>query len=122
MRTLSSTFVAFSLLLGAGCVGDLPSDPGGGGDPIPPPSATAREIFDTKVNTKLESTCATCHAGQGAPTKFLGLSGKGDNYDTLTRNATLTGGWDPTQALLMTHRHTGGEPELDATAKTGVRE
>ena len=126
MRTLSRSLVApsiaFGLVLAAGCVGDLPSSPPGGGDPIPPPSATAREIFDTKVSTKLETSCAACHAGTGAPTKFLGLAGKSDNYDTLTVSATLTGGWDPAVALLLTHRHTGGEPELDTTAKAGVRE
>lgn len=120
-RTVTSSLVGIlGALVGAGCVGDLPSDPPG--DPIPPPSATAREIFDTKVSPKLESTCAACHAGQGTPTKFLGLAGKTDDYDTLTVNATLTGGWDPGQALLLTHRHTGGEPELDATAKAGIRE
>lgn len=122
MRTLFRTFAMLSLVLGGGCVGDLPSDPGGGGDPIPPPSATARQIFDTKVDVKLEATCATCHAGQGAPTKFLGLAGRTDNYDTLTVNATLTGGWDPNAALILSHRHTGGEPELDATTKGGIRD
>ena len=122
MRTLSAALLSLSLLGAAGCVGDLPSTPGPGGDPIPPPSATARELFDTKVGPKLEAACAACHAGQGAPTKFLGLAGKSDDYDTITRNATLTGGWDPAVALLLTHRHTGGEPELDATAKAGARE
>src|SRR4051812_5598716 len=94
MRTLSRTFVSSSLAIalgllaggGAGCVGDLPSDPNGGGDPIPPPSASARELFDTKVSPKLESACAACHAGVGAPTKFLGLAGKSDDYDTITVN------------------------------------
>jgi cytochrome c553 len=122
MRTLAPALLSASALLATACVGDLPSGPADDGEPIPPPSATAREIFDDKVSPKLESTCAACHAGQGAPTKFLGLAGRADNYDTLTVSATLTGGWDPDVALLLTHRHTGGEPELDATAKAGVRE
>lgn len=120
MRTLRS-LVAFSLVAGAGCVAPVDTgtpDP----DPIPEPTATARELFDTKVNPKVEASCSTCHAGQGAPTKFLGGAGKADNYDTMTVNATLTGGWDPDEALLLTHRHTGGEPELDATTKAGIRE
>jgi cytochrome c553 len=122
MRTLRSAIVAAPLLLAAACVGDLPAGPADDGEPIPPPSATAREIFDSKVSPRLETTCAACHAGQGAPTKFLGLTGQADNYDTITVNATLTGGWDPAVALLLTHRHTGGEPELDSTARGGIRD
>ncbi|HVV82155.1 MAG TPA: hypothetical protein VHE35_03720 [Kofleriaceae bacterium] len=122
-RTLAASLLpAALLLLGAGCVGDLPSGGSDDGSSIPPPSASAREIFDTKVMPKLESACAACHAGQGAPTKYLGAVGNSDDYDTLTVNATMTGGWDPTQALLLTHHHTAGEPELDTGARDGIRE
>ena len=122
MRTLAPALLASLVSVAAGCVGDLPSAPADDGEPIPPPTATARELFDTKVSPKLETACAACHAGQGAPTKFLGLAGRTDNYDTITVNATLTGGWDPATALLLSHRHTGGEPELDGTARSGIRE
>jgi hypothetical protein len=121
MRTLTRTLVAFSLAAAAGCVGPVDTgtpDP----DPIPQPSATARELFDTKVSPKLETSCASCHAGEGIPSKFMGAVGKSDNYATLTVNATLTGGWDPAAAQLLLHRHSGPGSELDATTKAGVRE
>ncbi len=118
---LPRTLVAVSLLAAAGCVGPVQPD-GPEPDPIPEPSATAREIFDTKVSPKLEASCATCHAGVGTPTKFMGVAGKADNYEVLTVSATLTGGWDPTASELLNHRHSGGEPELDTAAKNGIRE
>lgn len=123
MRTLATALLAAATsLLASACVGDLPAAPVDEPEPIPEPSATARQLFDNNVSPKLETNCAVCHAGTGVPSKFLGLSGASDNYQTLTVNATLTGGWDPATALLLTHRHTGGEPELDSTAKASIRD
>src|SRR5687767_8178156 len=99
-------FVILALTLAtAACVGTLePIDPGGGGDDTPDPTSVARQIFEEDVSPLLRATCASCHVGTAgtAPLKFLGASGETGYYTSITGQPTVIGGWDPTQAELLT--------------------
>jgi mono/diheme cytochrome c family protein len=108
MRHLLTATLAATLLGAVGCV--EPLDAPGTTNPTLP-KTDGEVMFDNDISPILEQKCASCHTGapESTPTKFLGATGKADNYAKVTFDDGVIGGWDPALAALLTKgEHAGG--------------
>ncbi len=118
MRHLLTATFAVSLLGAAGCVEPIDS---GTTNPSLPKTAGEQQ-FDADVSPMLEQNCAACHTGaaESTPTKFLGLSGKPDNYAKVTLDDGVIGGWNPALAALLTKgAHADGQARAWTASEAG---
>lgn len=102
----------------AGCVGSLEPNPGDDTTVDAPTTqaSAGRTMFDRDVKPMLESNCASCHAGAvgSQPYKFLGVAGDTDDYDKVTGDPGINGGWQPSLASLLTQGAHEGPAFSDA--------
>lgn len=105
-------------LLAAGCVEPIDS---GTTNPTLPKTAGEQQ-FDADVAPMLEQVCAACHTGapESTPTKFLGQAGKSDDYEKVTLDDGVIGGWNPALAGLLTKgEHDDGLARAWTAAEAG---
>jgi hypothetical protein len=100
MRNQLLVTVAMTML--GACVGGIDSTPPGGDD-MPPPSGTARQMFDSTVAPLLTAKCSMCHIGPetSATNMFLGPDGVSSYYTTLTNDRAVNGNFNPAAAQIL---------------------
>jgi hypothetical protein len=79
----------------AGCIGTI-------GEQEEDTRSEGEKMFASTVQSMLRGQCAACHEGAGAGPAFLGASGATDDYEALTANGRVVGGYDAGTALLLT--------------------
>ncbi|HVV82153.1 MAG TPA: hypothetical protein VHE35_03710 [Kofleriaceae bacterium] len=108
MRHLFTATVATLLLGAVGCVEPIDN---GTTNPTLPKTAGEQQ-FDADIAPMLEQVCAGCHTGapESTPTKWLGQAGKSDDYEHVTLDDGVIGGWNPALAGLLTKgEHSDGQ-------------
>jgi hypothetical protein len=88
------------------------ADGGAGGGPV---SSAAKNYYLSTVDSQLNVTCATCHAGQNGAPNFMGSNATA-SYNALDQHGFVVA---PENSLLLLHgAHTG--PALTASEKAIV--
>lgn len=93
------------VLLLAACVGSYEVEGGTAGGAradAGSPGPGAAEMFAAAVQPTLARCAgAACHTGTGSPLKFLGSEDPGDDYDSIIGFPSVTGGYEPSLAMLL---------------------
>lgn len=98
--------VAALLVALSACTGTIGGDESEGGTGARPGQAT----FQARVAPMLRTQCASCHEAAGVGPAFLGAAGDGDDYTAIISNSRIVGGFEPTQALVLTKgSHAGAQ-------------